>query len=172
MMHKNGERFSLTGAGPIQAHRGELLTPRQPAKNAPHHHLYQGSAAFAQQNGVTRIKLSTPTFGLTRDPRRCETVATVFTRTRAMRPGTAIDDAPCTVSLIADPPDARLAQLTHDHFRAGIPDRPIEPSDNQGNDRVLLRLVCRASAHSRSGSDGQTTQVQVTTHNIDTPAVC
>jgi hypothetical protein len=146
MMHKNVGRFSLTGAGPIQAHRGEVWTPRRPAKNAPHHHLYQGSAAFARQNGITRIKLSTPTFGLTSDPRRCETVATVSTRTRAIRPGTAVDDAPCTVSRIADPPDARLAQLTHDQFRARIPDRPIEPSDNKGNDRVLLSLVYRASA--------------------------
>jgi hypothetical protein len=129
MMHKNAGRFSLTGAGPIQGHRGEILTPRRPAKNASRYHPYQGSATFAQQNGVTRIRFSTPTFGLTGNPRRCETVATVFTRTPAFRPGTPLDDAPCTVSLIADLPDARLAQLTHDQSRAGIQDRPIEPGD-------------------------------------------
>lgn len=117
--------------------------------------------------------------------------------TTSMAFGTAMTDAPLTISL-GKLPDARLAQLTRelerDLSRAGIQARPVEASAAPGErgDPVTLGVLALALVSSGAVTalieclkaylsrehaltikltrpDG--TQVEVTGHNVDTPTV-
>jgi hypothetical protein len=112
--------------------------------------------------------------------------------------GTVMPDASLTLSLSADIPDARLAQLTRDLerdlSRAGIQARPVEtpPVPGEKGEPVTLGVLalalithgavtavieCLKAYISRERAltirltrvDG--TQVEVTARNVDTPAV-
>jgi hypothetical protein len=107
-------------------------------------------------------------------------------------------DAPLTVSLSADIPDARLAQLTRDLerdlSRAGIRARPVEapPVLGQKGEPITLGVLvlalitsgavkaliqCFKAYLSRERAliikfaRGDGAQVEVTARNVDTPAV-
>ena len=112
--------------------------------------------------------------------------------------GDAMTDTSLTLSLSADIPDARLAQLTrdlqHDLSRAGIQARPVEAPSVQGERGEPITLGLLAVALVTSGTvraaidcfkaylprernliikvartDGKS--VEVTSQNVDTPAV-
>src|SRR5438552_3812145 len=112
--------------------------------------------------------------------------------------GTAMIDTPLKLSLSADIPDARLAQVTRDLerdlSRAGIQARPVEAPSVPGERGDPFTLGVLALALVTSGTvkamiecfkaylsreraltiklmHGDGTQVEVTARNVDTPAV-